>query len=215
MKKVRVMVVDNQTMSRQLFELLINESENYQLAASTNDASVAEELCGKHRAELILMDVLTHGGANGLEAAKRIRKSYPHVKIIVVTSLPEPSFLKQAKQIGVDSFWYKEVQDLPILTLMDRTMAGQSIYPDAPPPIQIGLASSREFTNRERDVLRELVEGGNNRAIAQKLGVSEHAVHYHINNMLAKTGYTNRVKLAVMVRKSGFVVNPDEEIPFK
>lgn len=215
MKKTRVLIADDHTMSRQLLELYIHASARYELAASVSDPAELAGLCRDHRPDLILMDVVTRSGAGGLEIAGQLKRSRPGIRIIIVTDVPEYSYPARAKELGVDSFWYKEGQRPPILTVMDRTMAGESVYPESAPEVRIGLAAGGDFTNRERDVLRELVEGHNNRTIAGKLGISEHAVHYHINNMLSKTGYTNRTKLAVMVRKCGFVINAKEERPMK
>ena len=70
--------------------------------------------------------------------------------------MPEYSYLSRAREIGVESFWYKEEQRESLLDVMERTMAGESVYPDATPELQLGLASSYEFTERELEVLREM-----------------------------------------------------------
>lgn len=209
MKQFKVLIADAQTMSRQLLELHVRASPGYQLLASVSDASALSKLCADHKPDLLLLDPCTPGG--GLETAGLLKAEHPGLKLILITGQPEYSWPEKARAAGADSFWYKEPQTIPILTVMDRTMSGESVYPEAVPDVQIGLARSSDFTRRERDVLRQLLEGHNNRAIAEVLGISEHAVHYHINNMLSKTGYNNRIKLAVMVRKTGFVINAEEE----
>ncbi len=100
------------------------------------------------------MDVVTRNGESGLDAAARIKRAFPQIKIIIVTSMPECSYLSRAREIGVESFWYKEEQRESLLDVMERTMAGESVYPDATPELQLGLASSYEFTDRELEVLR-------------------------------------------------------------
>lgn len=106
----------------------------------------------------------------------------------------------------MDSFWYKEVQDAPMLDVMDRTMAGEHIYPDCVPVIQLGLAESTEFTERELDTLRKLVSGLSDREIAEQLEISYNTVRVYITNMLQKTGYSSRTELALKAAKSGIVV---------
>ena len=59
--------------------------------------------------------------------------------------MPECSYIKRAKQIGVEGFWYKEVNEQPILSLMERVMNGEIVYPDSPQPVRMGLAS--EYAN--------------------------------------------------------------------
>ena len=201
-----VLVVEDQTMPRKLFELYINESENYSLAFSIESAAMAEVYCLNHQVDLVLMDICTGLQESGLEAAYRIKKQFPNIKIIIVTSMPEYSYIDRAKEIGVESFWYKEISKEPILDLMNRTMAGESVYPDKSPEIQIGLASSNDFTLRELEVLKELTSGDSDTEIAQRLNMSVWTVRSHIRHLLDKTGFESRTKLAVVARESGLVI---------
>ena len=152
--KYRVMIVEDQTMPRQLFELILQSSEHFELAISIDNAAMADVYCLKYPVDLILMDVITRNGENGLDAATRIKRAFPDTKIVVVTSMPECSYLERARKIGVDSFWYKEDTRERLMDVMERTMRGESIYPDATPELQLGLASRRDFTDRELEVLR-------------------------------------------------------------
>lgn len=199
----RVLIVDDQVVPRQLFESIIAASENYQLAASIDTAKVADAWCAGGGVDLVLMDVVMSDGSNGLDAAARIKQSYPKIKIIIVTSLPDALFLKRAREISVDSFWYKEVQAVPMLEVMDRTMAGEHIFPDAPPVTELGLAKSTDLTEREREILRLLAEGLTDREIAEEACLSVTTVRYHISNLIGKTGMNSRTELAVNAVLSG------------
>lgn len=202
---VRVLICDDQIISRQLFEMIVNGSENYELVKSLESAKVADIYCSGGKVDLILMDIVMND-MNGLDAAEMLKKKYPDIKIIIVTSMPDAAFIERAKKIGVDSFWYKEVQDAPMLDVMDRTMAGEHIYPDSVPVIKLGLAVSTEFTERELDTLRKLVNGLSDREIAKQLGISYNTVRVYITSMLQKTGFSSRTELALKAAKSGIVV---------
>lgn len=203
---VRVLICDDQVISRQLFEMIVNSSENYELVKSLDSAKVADIYCSRGNVDLILMDIVMKD-ISGLDAAEMLKKKYPKIKIIIVTSMPDAEFIKRARLIGVDSFWYKEVQDAPMLDVMDRTMAGEHIYPDSAPVLMLGQTSSTEFTDRELDTLRKLVSGLSDREIAEELGISYNTVRVHITNMLQKTGYSSRTELALKAAKSGIVVS--------
>ncbi len=138
--KYKVMIVEDQTMPRELFELRIQASEHFEVALSIDNAALADVYCLRFPVDLILMDVVTRGGESGLDAAERIKRTFPQIKIIIVTSMPECSYLSRAREIGVESFWYKEEQRESLLDVMERTMAGESVYPDATPELQLGLA---------------------------------------------------------------------------
>lgn len=202
----KVLIVDDQNISRQLFESFVAASDRYELAASVTTAKFADTYCAGGNIDLVLMDVVMKDGSNGLDTAERIKTVWPKTKVIIVTSMPDSAFLKRAKEIGADSFWYKEVQEAPMLEVMDRTMAGENIFPDSPPVAKIGLAESTEFTDREIDVLRLLAEGLTDKEIADRLHLSVTTVRYHVNNLISKTGHSSRTKLAVSAVKSGIVI---------
>ena len=201
-----VVIAEDYKMVREVFAATVRASDNYRLAAAFPTAAEALDWCRVSPVDLVLMDVLIPGSISGLEAARAIKALRPETKIIIVTSMPELSFLRQAREIGVDSFWYKEVQEQPLLEIMDRTMAGESVYPSASPVVTMGNASSADFTEREAEVLRELVSGAGNREIAAKLGITENTVKMHITNMLQKTGYHSRLELAVKARHLGVAI---------
>lgn len=204
--KYKVMIVEDQTMPRQLFELRVQSSERFELAISIDNAAMADIYCHKYPVDLILMDVITRNGESGLDAAARIKRAFPDIKIVIVTSMPECSYIDRARAIGVESFWYKEEQRESLMEIMERTMNSESIYPDATPELRLGLASSYDFTERELEVLREMTGGDTNQEIAERLHMSVATVKTHILNMLSKTGFRNRTELAVRARESGLVI---------
>lgn len=205
-----VMVVEDQAMPRQLFEAFISMSDKFNLVHSIKNADMADIYCEQSRIDLILMDVCTELNSNGLEAAERIKQKHPEIKIIIVTSMPEVSYLERAKAIGVDSFWYKEVSEEPILELMDRTMAGESIYPDSTPAVSFGNIKSTDLSKREIEVLREVIMGFTNAEIAERLNISQHTVRDYIQVIMEKTGYRTRTELAVKARETGIII-PDKK----
>lgn len=206
-EKVRVMIVDDQFIARQLFELYLKSSERFDAVHMVESAAYAESLLLKQPVDLILMDILMNDGSNGLDVASKIKKNWPSVKLIAVTSMPEVSWLKRARECGIDSFWYKEASKETILEVMERTMDGESIYPDQPPQVQIGLARSGEFTQRELEVLRIMTRGVSNAMIAKELHITENTVKQHIRHMMDKTGCRSRTELAIEARVSGIAVD--------
>ena len=208
MAKIKVMIVDDHFMSRKLFEMYLESSKKYEVEFALESAAFADTFVKTRPVELVLMDILMHDGSNGLEAAEKIKKIRPDIKIVAVTSMPEASWIKRARDIGIESFWYKETSKDTILDVMDRTMAGESVYPDSAPKVKLGLSSSEEFTERELEVLRIMTMGVSNAVIAKKLGITENTVKNHIRHMMEKTGCESRTELAIKARVSGIVI-PD------
>ena len=201
-----VLIVEDDPMARKLLEIFVSTSEKYHLVPSLDSAAMAELYCMTNQVDLVLMDVCTAMDMSGIEAAAKLKKNYPAIKIIIITSQPEYSYIDQARKIGVESFWYKEPTAEALLKVMDRTMAGESIYPDSAPVIRLGAALSEDFTERELEVLRELVSGKTDAAIAETLCLSVTRVKQHIQHIREKTQFANRTELAVRARESGLVI---------
>lgn len=212
--KYSVMIVEDQQMPKTLFSHYIENSEHFYLQIAIENASIADIVCTRTPIDLILMDVVTENGESGLTAAEKIKKKYPKIKIIIVTSMPECSYIQRAKKIGIEGFWYKEVNEQPILSIMERVMQGETVYPEHPQSVKVGLALSTEFTEKELEILRLILGGYSNVEISIKLGVSSGVIKNHVADMLLKTRFRSRTQLAVRTRETGLVIldKIDDEI---
>ena len=196
---VNVLIVEDSRISRDAFERQIQNTPDYTVIASIENAANAEIACMRNKIDLILMDICTADDESGIEAAAKIKKKNPQVKIIMMTSMPEHSFIQKAKASGCDSFWYKEEDDISLLDICDQTMKGVFVWPSATPMVMIGLARSDEFTDRELDVIRELAGGNRYEEIAEELYMSLNTVKYHVKNILQKTGFRSTIQLVAEV----------------
>ena len=209
-ERVRVAVVDDQYLARGFFEGLVRMSERYKLAASIPCAEQAITFCDQNPVDLVVMDVMMKHGLDGLTCARSIKASHPEVKIILTTSTAEAEWIEKARRARVESFWFKEYSSTSLTEVMDRTMDGESVYPDSLPNPEFGIARKADLTEREQEVLRELTRNYTNEEIAQRLHISVNTVRNHIQHMLEKTGYKNRIDLAVNAKALGVVVHEDD-----
>lgn len=204
-KPVKVLICDDQNIPRLLFKMMVENSADYELVGELSRADDAVDFISSHEVDLCITDVVMQEGGNGLNAAAAIKERFPDVKIIVTTSMPDDFYLKYAREIGVESFWYKEMNDMPLIEVMNRTMGGESVYPDEAPIVDIGWMKSNELTGRELDVLRLLTEGLTDQEIADELKISKATVRTHVNHMCEKSGLS-RMRLAIEARVLGIVV---------
>ena len=208
--RIRVVVADDQYLARSFFALHVKMAERYELAAALSTAEQAVNWCMEHPAELVILDVMMKRGLDGLTCARAIRANCPGIRIILTTSTAEGEWLAKARKAGVDSFWFKEYSDLSLTDVMDRTMAGESVYPDCAPNPEFGEAMKADLSQRELEVLRELTRNRTNEEIAESLHISPHTVKTHITHMVEKTGFRNRIDLAVNARALGLVVHEED-----
>ncbi|MBR6019123.1 MAG: response regulator transcription factor [Lachnospiraceae bacterium] len=209
-RKVKVLVVDDHLITRQYFEATIRSSVRYELLASLPLAQEAVEYCRSHAVELVVMDVLMQHGVDGLTAAGIIKKEHPETKIVLATSTAEAKWLKEAQDLGIEALWYKNYGESPLLEVMDRVMAGDTFYLDETENLTLGNAKKADLTERELDVLRELVACYTTEQIADRLSVSVNTVKMHIRHLLEKTGFSDRLELAIHASKNNLVVSDRE-----
>lgn len=209
MKKTSVLIVDDQRSAQEIMTAAIERgADRYRLFQTITNASFAELCCMTGQVDLILMDVYTEFRENGIDAAAKIKQYFPRIKIIIATGLPEESFIRRAKAAGCESFWYKDISEEDLLEVMDRTMAGESIYPESTPVLMIGNAKSNTFTPREIEVLREKVSGRPHQEISGRLAIKESTLEWHVNNIMSKTGYANVTQLTGNIMEQRFIL-PD------
>ncbi len=208
---MNVMIVEDLPMIRSLLESYFNKDEGYQIVASVSSAKQAIEVCRVGKVDLILMDVLLQNKENGLTAVKEIKAICPQIKIIVITSLIDGAVLKKAKSVGADSLWYKDSAKSRLMDIVNRTIAGEHIFPDAPPSAEIGMAKTTEFTKTELKVLRYLLRGMSYSRIADEMGIEMSTVKFHVANMLQKTGFENKLQLALAASEVKLIADIDDE----
>ena len=202
-----ILIVDDQKMQRIALQSSLSQNPEYHIVDSIGTAEMAVQFADSKPIDLIIMDIVMTAGINGLEAASRIKKEHPGIKIILVTSMPEVSYIEKGREAGAEGMWYKEQETISLETVIEKVLKGETVYPEATPVLTIGIASSTDFTQRELDVLRKVVFGYSDQEIAETLNMSIWTVRSHVKNLLMKTGFKNRVELAVNVRSSGLVID--------
>ena len=209
----QVLIVEDQKMAQENMEAIIKASENYTLAGIIPNAADAELFCMGGGVDLILMDVCTARDESGIKACGVIKKKFPKIKVIVVTSMAEHTFIEKARAARADSFWYKDASHGELISVMDRTMAGEHIFPDKTPEVKLGFTTSYELTSSELDVLRALMQSTSDEDAASMLGCTKANIRWHVSKILEKTGYRTRMELLIAVaQKNLIIVTPDKAL---
>ena len=204
----RVVVVDDEFISRGYMELFIKPSRSYEVVASLPFAKDALAWCRENPPpDLILMDVMMADGIDGLTAAEAIKRAWPQVKIIIATSMADADWLEKARAAGVESFWFKTYSEISLLEVMDRTMAGESVYPEEAPGVMLGELPASRLTRQQRQVLRLTIEGLSNREIAAQMVLSPNTVKEYLQDLMERTGIHSRTALAAQAARLGIAVS--------
>lgn len=192
---INVLIVDDSRIARKMMEYELEGMSGYNILTFIEDAQNAMPICMKCQVDLIFMDVCTAGDSSGLVAADEIKKRFPQIKIIITTSMPEYTFIEKAKQAGCESFWYKDYGNVSLKDVIEKTMAGENVYPDKTPDVDIYGVPISKFTPAQLRVLRELAMGLSQEEVAKKLCLSRSVIKGHISHMCDKTNTSKTLQL--------------------
>ena len=199
---IRIILVEDQTMLRESLAIAINAQSDMQVVASLSKASDALEAAKKHSPDLILMDICTEDDESGISACAVIKRELPGIRIVIMTGVPEITFIEQARTAEADSFVYKNVSTFELLAIMRSTLEGYSTFPAA----KLGDKSLETLDDEEIQILRLVCENKSRREIASEMFLSEGTVKRRVSTILAKTGYDSIIKLAVHAVSDGYIV---------
>lgn len=213
----KVLIVEDQALARSYLISCVEKCADCEVACALTCAETAPQKCDESDISLVLMDICTERDSDGLAAAEKIKKRHPSIKVVMVTSMLEGRFLDRAKQIGADSFWYKDAPSEDLVSVIEGTLAGKAYWPDSTPHVQLGRALSCDLSDQELETLRLLCEGNSNAEIAEKLNIAESSVRTYINRMLTKTGYESRNRLIIAAVSKRLIVprnqlDPSQEL---
>jgi len=209
----KVIIVDDEMISRGFMELLIKPSKHYEVMAALPFAKDALIWCQKNTPpDLIIMDVMMEQGIDGLTAAAQLKAEYPQTKLLLVTSMADADWLQKAKAAKIESFWFKTYSTLSLLDVMDKTVAGESVYPEEAPAVMLGCLPASELTKQQRALLRNLTEGLSNREIAERMYLSPNTVKDYLDDLMDKTGIHSRTALVAKASRLGVVISEKERL---
>ena len=193
---IRVMVVDDHGMVRRGLVAYLEEEPDLELVGEAADGEEAVQLCEQLLPDVILMD-LVMPELGGVDATRSIRKRWPQVQVIALTSFQDKELVQEVLQAGAISYLLKNVSGSNLVEAIRAAYAGRATLAPEAIDVLIQPAASEptpdyELTPRERDVLALLVEGLTNQEIAGRLGISRSTVKVHVSNILSKLDVSSR-----------------------
>ncbi len=194
--RIRVMVVDDHAVVRSGLRTFLSVMPGLELVGEASGGDEAVLRCPALKPDVILMDLMMPG-TNGVTATRLIREKYPNIHIVALTSFEEDSLVQEALRAGATGYLMKSVTARELVAAIRAAHEGKmTLSPEATEAL-VRVSNQAEdvvqLTDREREVLKLMVDGMDNNEIAARLVVSLSTVKYHISNILAKLGVDNRV----------------------
>lgn len=218
---MRVLIVDDHALFRDGLRSLL-EARGVEVVGEARNGREALELTRQHRPDVVLMDLMMPE-MNGLAATRLLSAELPETKVVVLTASEDDADLFEAIKSGAQGYLPKNLESNRFFELLDgvtrgepaltpalaRKVLGELARPATPTKAE---RPPEALTEREQEVLELLVQGiTSNRALADRLFVSENTVKYHLRNILEKLHLQNRAQVIAYALRHGLVDAPEAE----
>ena len=200
---IKILLVDDQKILLEGLVQIFAPLKDIEIIGTCTLSELAEEACCRLAPDLVLMDICMEGRTSGIQICERLKAHFPDLRVVLMTGMQEVSFLTRAKEAGADSFIYKESSGEAFVSCIRATMRGKKIFPDLHGTYTFG-GTNIPLTKREFAILQQICHNKTYEEIADELGITKRTVHFHIGNMLSKTGYKTIVGLAVEATERGY-----------
>ncbi len=214
MSQIKVLLADDHTVVRQGIKSILNCESDMEVIAEAADGREALQTIEETSPDVAVMDI-SMPKLNGLEASRRILKSYPQIKVILLSMYKEEEYAKEAVKTGVHGYILKD-NAVEELTEAIRKVVNDDYY-FAPAILKSIVSSYREglkvgeeekfetLTDREREVLQLIAEGNTNQEIAQIISRSKETVRTHRANIMKKLEIHSVPGLVKFAVKKGII----------
>lgn len=184
-----------------------------EVVGEAEDGAQVLPLVGSLQPDVILLDIIMHG-QNGIQVARRVRRSYPDVKIIILTTYDDEGYVHEALEAGVEGFLLKSVSHETLPDSIRAVMRGERLLS---PSLVSTVVSNYEKMAQEQaqreaglsaedlDMLSAIAEGASNKDLAEQFYLSEATIKRRVQEILEKLGASNRAQAIAEAVRRGWI----------
>jgi DNA-binding NarL/FixJ family response regulator len=200
---IRVLVVDDHQLVRAGLTVLLQTASDLQVVGQAADGEQALLIAREARPDVVLMD-LSMPVLDGVAATRQLLAEQPGAHVVVLTSFTETERVTEALRAGAIGYLLKDCDPRDLLTAVRAAAQGdapldprvtRAVLPTGP-----AAPAVRALSSRETEVLTLVARGLANKQIARSLGISEHTVKVHLNNVFRRIGVNDRTSAALWAR---------------
>ena len=209
MSTIRILIPDGQTILWVGLRMLIDAQPDIEVVGEAKDSPSALALLRETKPDLIIIDMgLPH--TSNIQTIKQLRQECPYTRVLILNEYDDPAFVRSALVAGGSGYITKKASAPDLLTAIhaiyqgrpcvDPTLAGTLLqnflmYQRVETPQGLPPAMSEFLSAREREVVREMIQGLTNREVATRLGISKKMVKTHLSAVFRKLHTRRRVDL--------------------
>ena len=201
MKKIKVLLVDDHAVVRMGLKYSLSLFKDIELAGELSDGERAAELMKSSGADVALLDIRMPG-KDGLAALGEMLAADPSAKVVMLTTSSMEEDVYAALNAGAKGYVLKDRNPENIVKAVRTVAEGGTFIPDDIKAIYKARSEEPELTPTEREAVGLLVQGLSNKAIAEKVGISEDGVKVRLKHAYEKLGVNDRAgAISVAIRR--------------
>lgn len=216
MEPLRILLVDDHILFRKGISSLLETRSDMEIVGEAGDGFEAISQAREMLPDVILMDI-NMPKRDGLSAARIIKQEMPHVQIVMLTVSEDDEDLFEAIKNGATGYLLKKLEPEQLFSMLDGLRQGEApisgimaakILQEFKNPeraVESQQGAMDELTEREVEVLEQIVTGATNQEIADTLHITKNTVKIHLRNILEKLHVQNRIQAAVQAVRTGLV----------
>ncbi|MDM5153436.1 response regulator transcription factor [Bacillus sp. DX1.1] len=209
---IKILEVDDHAFLRDAIRSILELESDIRVVGEAVSGDEVLEKVEECRPDCILMDI-NLPGKNGIEATSLVKKQYPTCRVLVLTMYEHDEYLMDALQAGADGYLLKDSSSEQVVAAIRMLYQGDSvIHPRMTKKLityhQQQMKSEpkeNELTEREKEILFELVKGLSNKEIAAALYISDKTVKIHINKIFKKLNVKSRSQAVIYAVRNQLV----------
>jgi DNA-binding NarL/FixJ family response regulator len=209
-EKIRLLIADDHVIVRDGIVSLFSSEENFEVAGIAGTGLEVLDLIGKKGYDVCLLDI-NMPGLDGMETARMIRKRWPDIKIIMLTTYNDREIIAELVDIGVAGYLIKNSDKQELIEAVNKVMKGRHYFSEEVENIILeGLVAKKPgdamaLTEREHQIVQLLAKEYTNEKIAEHLNISYRTVETHRKNIMQKTKSHNLAGLLKYAYSKGLI----------
>ena len=215
-KIIKIVFVDDYHWIRVGISAYLENEPNIRIVGEADTAEDGLKQINLHKPDLVIMDV-TLPGMNGIDATRQAKKTFPDLKVVMLTSHEDEETVMASLGAGANAYCLKDIPPKRLVEVIHSVMDGAawldpmianvalSVFSETLPSKPTEAVQKISLGEREREVLRLLASGKNNNEIADQLYVSVHTVKTQVSTILQKLMVNDRVQAAVKAITTGII----------
>ena len=212
MSKIKILIADDHTMFLQGIISLLEQEPNIEITGKAINGLEALEIIGQQPVDLVILDI-SMPEMDGIELSKILKKKYPAIRILVVSTHSNVSIISRLIRIGVNGYLLKNAEKAELLEAINTIANGENYFSEETEEkhlsnnlrIEKQFSTLTELSSREKEILVLIAHEYNTAEIAEKTFISLNTVNTHRKNLLSKLNAKNTAGLVKYAVENGLV----------